>query len=87
MGIEHDARAAVALRGDDRAEAVVGDVIGERGHAFNHNFANRLFEARGAGSVGQELEKLRGLILRGSGRATRAKEKGDGENSEGEGSC
>lgn len=87
VGVEHDARAAVALCGDDGAEAVVGNVVGERGHAFDHNFADRLFETGRPGSFGQKLQELRGLILRGSGEATSAKEKSDGKNSEGEGSC
>jgi len=55
------------LRGDDGAEAVVGEVVGKRSHEPDHDFADGFFVAGGAGSFGKGLEQLDGGILRGRG--------------------
>src|SRR6267142_6968148 len=56
--VEHDARTGSALLGNDGAEAVVGDFVGEGAHALGHNFADGLLIARGAWRLGKFLEQL-----------------------------
>jgi hypothetical protein len=48
MCVEHDARAGIALLGDDGTQAVVSDAVGEGMHPFNHDFSNRFLKTRRA---------------------------------------
>ena len=63
VGVDHDARAGGALCGDDGAEAVVGEVIGEGRHALNHDFANRFFIAGRAGRFRKCSKEFGGGVL------------------------
>ena len=88
VGVDHDAGAVRALRGDDGTEAVVGDVVGEGRHVLDHDFTDGLFVAGGAGSFGKFFEELRSGILgaggkdRGEGRECKQAERHDGATRE-----